>query len=47
MWGTMAEGNVDETKFPYNLQPIDKHLGQAEYNMPPGNSQLFLMLMLC
>ena len=40
MWGTKAEGNADKIKFPYNLQPIDKYLRQAEYNISPGHSQL-------
>ena len=35
MWGTEAEGNVDEIKFPYNLQPTENYLRQAEYNIPP------------
>lgn len=28
---TKAEGNVDKIKYPYNLQPVDKYLRQAEY----------------
>ena len=40
MWGTKAEENVDKIKCPYELQPIDKDLRQAAYNLPPGSSQL-------
>jgi len=36
MWGTKAKGDIDKIKFPYNLQPIDRYLGQAEYDVPPG-----------
>ena len=36
VWRTKAKGNVYEIKFPYNLQPIDKYLRQAEYDFPPG-----------
>ena len=28
--------NVDKIKVPYNLQPIDKYLRQAENDIPPG-----------
>ena len=28
--------NVDKIKFPYNLQPIDKYLKQAECDIPQG-----------
>lgn len=32
MRGTQAEGNVDKSKYLYNLQPIDKCVWQAEYD---------------
>ena len=35
-WRTKAKENVDKIKSPYNLQPIDKYLRQAEYDIPPG-----------
>ena len=28
MWETKTEGNVNKTKCPYNLQPIDKYLNR-------------------
>ena len=40
IWGPKAVGNVDKTKCPYHLQPTDKHLRQAEKDIPPGKSQL-------
>lgn len=40
MWRTKAKRNEDKIKFPYNLQPIDKQLRQAEYNIPPGTANL-------
>lgn len=36
MWGTKAEGNVDKTKCPDNVQPTDKYLRRAKDNLPPG-----------
>lgn len=26
--------NIDKTKFPYNLQPIDKYLRKTQYDIP-------------
>ena len=40
MWETKAEGNKHKIKCPYNLLSFDKYLRQAEYNIPPGSSQL-------
>ena len=46
VWRTKAKENIDKIKFPYNLQPIDKYLRQAECGIPQELSTVF-MLMLC
>lgn len=32
MWGTQAEGNVDKSKYLYNLQPVHKCMRQVEHD---------------
>ena len=44
MWKTKAKGNADNIKSPYNLQPIDKYLRSAEYDIPPGTHNLNALL---
>ena len=42
---TKAKRNADKIKFPHNLQPTDKYLRLAEYDLTPGTPSC-LMLML-
>lgn len=46
MWETKAEETADKIISPYNLQPNDKFLTQAECDIHPA-TPMVLMLMLC